>query len=102
LIGGTRIMSFFKKLFGGGSGASSAEAAPAASAEHGGFSIKATPYQDGGQWQMCGVIEKEIAGEVKSHRFIRADRFPDREQAADFTLAKARQIIDQMGERVFS
>jgi hypothetical protein len=95
-------MSFFKKLFGSGSASSGADAAPAASAEHGGFMIKATPYQDGGQWQMCGVIEKDIGGELKSHRFIRADRFPDREQAAEFTMAKARQIIDQMGERVFS
>jgi hypothetical protein len=93
-------MSFFKKLFGGGA-ASSADTAPAASAEHAGFSIKATPYQEGGQWQMCGVIEKDVAGELKSHRFVRADRFPDREQAAEFTLSKARQIIDQMGERMF-
>jgi hypothetical protein len=59
------------------------------------------PYQESGQWQMCGVIEKEIGGELKSHRFIRADRFPDRDQAAEFTLAKARQIIDQMGNRIF-
>jgi hypothetical protein len=94
-------MSFFKKLFGGGSGSGGVDAAPAASAEHGGFLIKATPYQDGGQWQMCGVIEKEIDGVARSHRFVRADRFPDRDQAAEFTLAKARQIIDQMGERVF-
>jgi hypothetical protein len=93
-------MSFLRKLFGGGSGAK-AEAAPAATVEHGGFTIKATPYQEGGQWQMCGVIEKEIGGELKTHRFIRADRFPDKEQAAEFTMAKARQIVDQMGERVF-
>jgi hypothetical protein len=94
-------MSFFKKLFGGGDSATKAEPPPAATAEHAGFRIMATPYQDGGQWQMCGVIEKEIGGEVKSHRFVRADRFPDKEQAAEFTLAKARQIIDQMGDRVF-
>jgi hypothetical protein len=93
-------MSFLRRLFGGGSDAKG-EAAPAATAEHDGFSIKAMPYQEAGQWQMCGLIEKEIGGELKSHRFIRADRFPDRDQAAEFTLAKARQIIDQMGERVF-
>jgi hypothetical protein len=50
---------------------------------------------------MCGVIEKEIGGELKSHRFVRADRFPDEAQAAEFTLAKARQIVDQSGERLF-
>jgi hypothetical protein len=93
-------MSFLKKLFGGGGG-SEAPAGPAATAEYEGFTIKATPYSEGGQWQMCGVIEKEIGGALKSHRFIRADRFPSQDQAAEFTLAKARQIIDQMAERVF-
>jgi hypothetical protein len=93
-------MSFLKRLFGGGSSEKS-PAAPAATAEHEGFAIKATPYLDAGQWQMCGVIEKEIGGELKSHRFVRADRFPDEAQAAEFTLAKARQIVDQSGERLF-
>jgi hypothetical protein len=93
-------MSFLKRLFGGG-GAPAAEPGPAASAEHAGFTIKATPYEDGGQWQMCGVIEKVIGEETKSHRFIRADRFPSRDQAAEFTLSKARQIIDQSGDRLF-
>jgi hypothetical protein len=93
-------MSFLKRLFGGGS-ASAAETAPAATAEHDGYMIKATPYEEGGQWQMCGVIEKVVDGEAKAHRFIRADRFPSREQAAEFTLSKARQIIDQTGERMF-
>jgi hypothetical protein len=97
-------MSFLKKLFGGGSLGGSTpkpDAAPAASAEHDGFSILATPYQDNGQWQMCGVIEKDIAGAIKSHRFVRADRFGSREEAAEFTLVKARQIIDQSGDKLF-
>ncbi len=93
-------MSFLKKLFGGGSSAPAPEA-PAASEEHAGFKLIATPYQEAGQWQMCGVIEKEIDGELKSHRFVRADRFGGREEAAQFTLVKARQIVDQMGDRLF-
>jgi hypothetical protein len=93
-------MSFLKKLFGGAS-QNKAEPAPAATAEHGGFSIAATPYQEQGQWQMCGVIAREVDGETKSHRFVRADRFASRDQAAEFTIAKARQIIDQMGDSVF-
>jgi hypothetical protein len=93
-------MSFFRKLFGGGSSAP-AEEAPVASEEHAGFTIRATPYQEGGQWQMCGVIEKEIGGELKTHRFVRADRFGGKDEAAQFTLVKARQIVDQMGDKVF-
>jgi hypothetical protein len=93
-------MSFLKRLFGGGS-SPAAPAKPAAEGEHKGFRILAMPYQDNGQWQMCGVIEKEISGEMKSHRFVRADRFSSAEEAAEPTLAKARMMIDQMGERVF-
>ncbi|HRJ70008.1 MAG TPA: HlyU family transcriptional regulator [Beijerinckiaceae bacterium] len=93
-------MSFLKKLFGlGGDGGGAAAQAPAQ--EHNGFTVRAMPYQEGGQWQMCGVISKEINGEVKEHRFIRADRFPGREDAVEFTFAKARQIIDMNGEKIF-
>lgn len=92
-------MSFLKKLFGGGSKPAAAES-PAI--EHNGFLIRATPYQENGQWQMCGVIEKEIGGETKSHRFVRADRFPGESEARDFTVSKAKQIIDQMGDTLFN
>jgi hypothetical protein len=94
-------MSFLKKLFGG-SDKPAAPAGPAGKAEHEGFTILATPYQENGQWQLCGVIEKEIGGEMKSHRFIRADRFASQAEAVEMTLMKARQIIDQSGEKVLA
>jgi hypothetical protein len=94
-------MSFLKKLFGGGGGGEE-KSTPAKSAEHKGFQIAATPYRDGGQFQTCGVISKEINGERKEHRFVRADRFQSMEEAADFALGKGRQIIDEQGERLFS
>ena len=95
-------MSFLKKLLGLGGGAQGGKPAEAPVQEHGGFTIRATPYQEGGQWQMCGVISKEVGGETKEHRFIRADRFPGKEDAVEFTFAKARQIIDMNGEKIFS
>jgi hypothetical protein len=93
-------MSFFKKLFGLGS-THETDSAPAATVEHNGFALAATPYSEGGQWQMCGEISKEIDGEMKSHRFIRADKFGSKDEAAEWTLVKARQIVDQMGEKLF-
>ncbi|MGB3501356.1 MAG: HlyU family transcriptional regulator [Mesorhizobium sp.] len=93
-------MSFLKRLFGGGGSAKGPDA-PAAEAEHKGHLIKATPYEEAGQWQTCGVITREVDGEVKEHRFIRADRFPSREAAADQAILKGKQIIDQNGDRVF-
>jgi len=49
----------------------------------------------------AGVVEKTIEGELKSHRFVRADRFPGKDEAVDFTLVKGQQLVDQAGESVF-
>ncbi len=93
-------MSFLKKLFGLGGGAP-ATTATAPTQEHNGFTVRATPYQEQGQWQMCGVISKEIDGAIKEHRFVRADRFSSKEDAEEFTFTKARQIIDTQGDKIF-
>ncbi len=92
-------MSFLKKLFGGG--AEKAEA-PAKSVEYKGFTIAAAPYKDSGQYQTCGFITMEKEGVRREHKFIRADRFSSLDEAAEFSLSKGRQIIDQQGERLFS
>lgn len=97
-------MSFLKSLFGIGGGkeeASSGPGATAKEAEHKGFIIRATPYKDGGQFQTAGTIVKEIEGQVKEYKFVRADRFSTIEEAADLSLSKGRQIIDEQGERMF-
>ena len=93
-------MSFWKRLFGGG-GSAAVEEAVSDPVEHNGYTIRATPFTEGGQFQTCGVISKEVGGEMKEHRFIRADRFPSRDDAVDVTLRKARQIIDEQGDRIF-
>ena len=95
-------MSFLKKLFGGRSSSEASAATPRRQVEYNGFLIAATPYKEGGQWQTCGTVSKTIDGAVKEHRFIRADRFSDEEAAADHAILKGQQIVDQLGERVFS
>ena len=97
-------MSFLKKLFGGGGGSSSEAAQPEArqQVEYKGYTVMATPYKEGGQWQTCGVITKAADGAVKEHRFIRADRFSDADSAADHSLIKGKQMVDQLGDRMFS
>lgn len=96
-------MSFLKSLFGlgGGKTAGDAPAAAAKEAEHKGFIIRATPYKDGGQFQTAGTIAKEIDGEMKEYKFVRADRFSTLEEAADLSLSKGRQIVDEQGDRMF-
>lgn len=92
-------MSFWKTLFGGGKGAGSATVTR--SAEHNGFRIEAKPYAEAGQYQLAGTISKEVDGVKKEHRFVRADRFTTLDDAAEYTILKGRQIIDQQGERIF-
>ena len=58
--------------------------------------------QDGPvQWLTAGVIRKEVDGETKEHRFLRADTHASAESANDFAVIKGRQIIDEQGERIF-
>ena len=42
-----------------------------------------------------------INGELKTHTFVRADTMSSLEEAASFSIVKARQIIDQQGDRLF-
>ncbi len=93
-------MSFWKKLFGGGGG-SAAPAGPAQTVEHKGYTIEARPYSEAGQFQVAGLIIKGEGEARREHKFIRADRFPTMDEAAEFSVTKARQIIDQQGDRLF-
>lgn len=95
-------MSFFSKLFGGGRGASPPPASPAAGEDYKGFVIRAAPRQEQGQFLLAGSIEKTVDGVEKRHDFVRADRSPDRDEIAEMALAKARLMIDQQGDGLFS
>ncbi|WP_224703190.1 HlyU family transcriptional regulator [Devosia aquimaris] len=96
-------MSFWKTLFGGGA----ASAEPAGDKVLGeesykGFVIKAIEMKAGSELQLAGTIEKEIGGEHKTYRFVRADRMTSRDDLVALALSKGRQIIDEQGERIFN
>jgi hypothetical protein len=95
------VFSFLRSLFGGGGGEAQGTSA-VKQAEHKGFIIEARPYKESGQYQAAGVIKKDVGGVVKEHKFIRADRFTTLDDAANFSLAKGRQIVDEQGERLLS
>ncbi|ESY03953.1 HlyU family transcriptional regulator [Mesorhizobium sp. C386A] len=97
-------MSFLKRLFGGGGGEAGEpkSAAPVKQVEHKGFLISATPYKaEGGQYQTCGVVSKEVDGVMKEHKFIRADRFAGLDDAVDISIKKGMQLVDEQGEKIF-
>jgi hypothetical protein len=93
-------MSFWKSLFGGGE-KSETEGKPGEPVEYNGFTLRAAPYKAEGQYQTAGIVEKEVNGVRKEHKFIRADRHASYDDAVEFSLQKARQIVDQSGDRIF-
>jgi len=93
-------MSFWSALFGQRPGAETAKVADPV--EYKGYVIRAAPYKNNGGYQTAGTIEREIGGVRKQHRFVRADAYTSYDDALNFTLNKARQIIDLQGERMFA
>ncbi|MCP3971527.1 MAG: hypothetical protein GY717_14660 [Rhodobacteraceae bacterium] len=89
-------MSLLSRLFGGGGSAPEAEPV-----SHEGFRIFAEPVSEPGGYRICARIEKEIGGEMKTHQMIRADTYGSADAATEASVAKAKQVIDQMGEAVF-
>jgi hypothetical protein len=94
-----RPLSVGYPLFGGGG---AGVRRPAPGEEYKGFTIRPTPMAAGSEFQLAGVIEKTVGGELKTHKFVRADRMSSRDDAVSLALAKGRQIIDEQGEGVFS
>ena len=95
-------MSFWKNLFGGGSSSAEPEGDKVLGEEsHKGFLIKAIEMKAGSELQLAGTIEKEVSGELKTYRFVRADRTTSRDDLIVLAIAKGRQIIDEQGEAIF-
>jgi hypothetical protein len=86
-------MAFWDKWFS----SPVADNKPVKTLEYKGYLIEATPYRNGGQWQLSGGISKD----GKLHQFVRADQFGDKAEAADIALAKGQLIVDQLGDAMF-
>lgn len=82
----------FSKLFGG------SKKEPEAQTEtYKDFTITAAPQKDPGGWRIGAVITK---GD-KTHQLIRADVIQDRDTADEASTRKAKQMIDEQGDRLF-
>lgn len=89
------IMKFLRRL-GGGDRPAEHEAV-----DYKGFSIVPTPRKVTGGWTTEGVISKSSGEDMRSEHFIRADLLMSEEEAVDYSVTKARKIIDEQGERLF-
>ena len=90
-------MSLFSKLFGGGAKAP----AEVQAIEHNGFAIYPASQKEQGGYRLGARVEKGSGEEKKVHHLIRADTFQSQEEADKAAEAKAKMLIDQMGDRLF-
>ena len=96
----SRIKAALAWLAAGATGEPAGVTAPAV--DYKGYRILAAPYRTKDQYQTAGSIEKDTPEGTKSHAFIRADTYSNRDDAIAFTISKAKQIIDQQGDRMFA
>ena len=93
---------FLRRLIGGG-GEDAGTAAPLGPAvEYNGYTIQPAPRRDRGQWLTAGVISKDFPEGSKSQHFVRAETHAGPEQASEFAVIKAKQIIDERGDQLFT
>lgn len=91
-------MPFFKKLFGSGGGEKSPTVEPES---YEGYTITPTPIREGSTYRVSARIEKELEGEMRTHVLVRADTIGDLKQAEATSIAKAKQMINEQGDRIF-
>lgn len=92
------MLGWLKKALGGGEAAS--PTVKGETIEYKGYQITPTPIPEGGQFRVSGIIEKEGEPERK-HNFIRSDLVAGKDEACEFTLVKAKLMIDQLGDSLF-
>lgn len=90
-------MSFLKKLFGGGGGGANEPPVE----EYNGYKITLTPISEGDTYRVCALIEKEIGGEMRTHKLVRADTLGGLDAAREASFRKAKQVIDEQGDSMF-
>lgn len=94
------MASFLSRLFGG-KGKDGISGEPEVSEDYKGFTVIPTPKAEGGQFRVSARIEKLVNGAPQRHDLIRADLISSREEALAISAGKARQLIDEQGDRLF-
>ena len=95
---------FLRRLTGGGGddGKDTGAAPLGPAVEYNGYTIQPAPRREHGQWLTAGVISQDTAEGPRSQHFVRAETHAGPEQARDFAIIKAKQIIDERGDKLFT
>jgi hypothetical protein len=99
------MASFISKIFSmfsGGGNAAEASVSAAEPVQYGDCTIYPAPIREGSQFRLAGRIEKLVGGDTLVRSFVRADMFTTMDDAVEYTVKKAQQIIDQNGAALFA
>ncbi|NNF76936.1 MAG: transcriptional activator HlyU [Rhizobiales bacterium] len=96
------MASFLSKLFGGSSSKSARGSKRSDPVSYNDLVIQAAPEEAGDQWRLAGFIIKQSDDGPLERKFLRADTFPSRDEAIEYAVRKAKQIIDEQGARLFA
>ena len=99
---GFKLSSFIRRLTGGGDTDDAAHGARGPAVAYEGYAIHAIPRRQGAQWLTAGLIAKATPDGVKEHHFIRAETHASQDDAKAFAIVKAKQIIDERGDKLFT
>jgi len=95
------ILDSIRTLFGGNSASNPPQAANEPDV-YKDFLIYAEPIAEGSQWRLAGRIVKGEGEAAREHKLVRADVFSNRDEVEAATLRKARLVIDEQGDALFS
>ncbi len=96
------LSGFLRRLTGGGGEDDAAPGARGPAVAYQGYAIHPAPRKKGAQWLTAGLITKEFPDGVKEHHFIRAETHASQDDASAFAVVKAKQIIDERGDKLFA
>ena len=95
----SKLKAAWSKLAGAGA---THDHVSAPAVEYKGYRIRPAPFWSTSHYQTAGTIEKDTPEGLKKHEFIRADTYTSRDDAIAFAIVKAKQLIDQQGDRIFT
>ncbi|MEX1058534.1 MAG: HlyU family transcriptional regulator [Natronospirillum sp.] len=95
------MLKWLKQLLGNsGETATTTTGAVQHEEEYHGYCLRIAPQKQGGQYRIAATIHK-LDNPEKVHKLIRADLLPTLDVATEHSLSKARQAVDQLGDRLF-
>jgi hypothetical protein len=92
--------NLLKSLFGGDSKSAEPAEISCDAFDYNGFKIEPAPIVEDGKYRTAGYISGELEGETKRIQFVRADQNGDQQLAIDHSISKAKQIVDEQGQKL--